>query len=42
MLGVVKMGVDAFRRRYGRMAQELLDVLHRDPGMPEHRRAGVP
>ena len=35
------MSVDAFRRRYCRMAQELLDVLHRDPGMPTHRRAGV-
>ena len=42
VLGVVEMGVYAFGRRYRRMAEELLDVLHRDARVPQHRRAGMP
>ena len=42
MLGVVGMGVDSFRRGDRGMPKELLDVLHRDSSMPEHRRAGMP
>ncbi len=41
MLGVIEAGIDAFCCGDRGMPKELLDVLHRDSGMPEHRRAGM-